>query len=493
VRGEYDTGALDEAVWAVAPCLSPKEPRASNMSLPDRLSLLDASFLYLETSNVSMNVGGLAVLDPATSPSGMLRPDALMELLGNRIHLVPRLRQKLSFVPLNLARPVWVDDPGFRVERHVHHSELPPSATHRALLDLVQDVHASRFDRRRPLWEVHLITGLPKDQAAVLMRWHHALVDGMSGVDIAGILFDRSPEVRRLRPPPWRPATEPTGSQLISDALVEGMAQPFQSAVSLASAMANPDRVLDSAGTLVGESLSRLAAGRPPSSPFNVPVGPRRRFATATAPLRRATSIARSVGGTANDVVLSALAGALGRFLERRGEPPGDQILRAAVPFSIRRKAQRLTLGNRASLFVLDLPIGPMDERARLRAIARATKPLRAYRRAYSALPLQSGDWIPPLLHEAAVRWGAQQDVVNVIISNMRGPDGPLYMAGAPHVATYPLLPLGARLALLIGVVSLGGRMGFGFTADADAVPDVDALAAEVPGALTRLSGAASQ
>lgn len=463
------------------------------MTRPDRLSVLDASFLYLETPNVSMNVGGLAILDPATAPSQVLRRQDLLDLLANRVHLVPRLRQKLCFVPLDLARPVWVDDPEFDLDRHVHESALPAPGDDRQLTDRVEVIHQAPFDRTRPLWEVHLITGLRKARVAVLMRWHHALVDGMSGVDIAGILFDRTPRVRRLRPPPWTPTSEPTRSQLISDAIADGIAQPFQSSVSLASAMANPDRLLDSAGTILGESLSMLASGAPPRSPFNVPVGPRRRVAMATVPVRRATALSRSAGVMTNDVVLCVLAGALGRFLEHRGEHTADRTLRAAIAFSVRRKAQRLTLGNRASLFPVELPIGPMDESDRLRSITRATRPLRAYRRAYSALPLQSGaDWIPPTIHAPVVRLGARQDVVNTVISNMRGPDGPLYMAGARHIATYPLLPLGARLALLIGVVSLGGRMGFGFTADADAVPDVDVLAAEVPKSFTRLRRATS-
>jgi diacylglycerol O-acyltransferase len=463
------------------------------MTRPDRLSVLDASFLYLETPNVSMNVGGLAILDPASAPSRMLRRQDLVDLMANRVHLVPRLRQKLSFVPLDLARPVWVDDPEFDLDRHVYESALSVPGDDRLLTARVEEIHQAPFDRTRPLWEVHLITGLPRGRVGVLMRWHHALVDGMSGVDIAGILFDRTPQVRRLRPPAWNPATEPTRSQLISDALADSLAQPFQSSVSLVSAMANPDRFLDSAGTVLGESLSILASGAPPSSPFNVPVGPRRRFAMATATVRRATALSRSAGVMTNDVVLCVLAGALGRFLDHRGEDTQDRVLRAAIAFSVRRKAQRLTLGNRASLFPVELPIGPMDEGDRLRSITRATRPLRAYRRAYSALPLESGaDWIPPTIQGAIVRLGARQVLVNTIISNMRGPDGPLYMAGARHVATYPLLPLGARLALLIGVVSLGGRMGFGFTADADAVPDVDVLAAEVPKAFTRLGRATS-
>jgi diacylglycerol O-acyltransferase len=460
---------------------------------PDRLSVLDASFLYLETPNVSMNVGGLAILDPATTPSRKLRRQDLVDLMANRVHLVPRLRQKLSFVPLDLARPVWVDDPEFDLDRHVHESVLPAPGDERRLTARVEEIHQAPFDRTRPLWEVHLITGLAKGRVGVLMRWHHALVDGMSGVDIAGILFDRTPHVRRLRPPPWNPRTEPTRSQLISDALAENRAQPFQSSVSLVSAMANPDRLLDSAGTVLAESLGMLASGAPPRSPFNVPVGPRRRFAMATATVRRATALSRSAGVMTNDVVLCVLAGALGRFLDRRGEDTRERALRAAIAFSVRRRSQRLTLGNRASLYPVELPIGPMDEGDRLRSVARATRPLRAYRRAYSALPLESGtEWIPPPIHAAVVRLGARQDLVNTVISNMRGPDGPLYMAGARHVATYPLLPLGARLALLIGVVSLGGRMGFGFTADADAVPDVDVLAAEVPKAFTRLSRATS-
>lgn len=459
------------------------------MSLPDRLSLVDASFLYSETRNVSMNVGGLLILNPATAPSGTVSRNDLVELLSNRIHQVPRLRQKLSFPPFGLARPVWVDDPRFRIEQHVHESSLPDPGNDRDLLDRVQEIHTEHFDRGHPLWHLHLITGLRRGRVAVVVRLHHALVDGVSALEVVNMLLDGTRQTRPLDPPPWRPASEPSSTQLLSDAIAEGMAEPFQSAVSVASTLSRRDRLIGGAGVLLRESLGMLAAGPLPDSPFNVPIGPRRRLAIASVSTRRADSIASGLGRTRNEVALSALAGALGRFLERRGEPTAGRALRVGVPFSVRRKTQRLSLGNRAALFLVDLPVGPMDETRRVGEVARAMRPLGAYRRAILTLPLRSDTLlVPPALHTAAIRLSAKQDVVNLLISTLRGPGGPLYLCGARHLVTYPLLPLGARLALLIGVVGLGDHMGFGFTADADALPDLDVLATEVTKAFTSLS-----
>ncbi len=276
---------------------------------------------------------------------------------------------------------------------------------------------------------------------------------------------------------------------MLSDAFAEGMAEPFQSAVSVASTLSKPNRLIDGVGVILRESLDMLAAGPLPDSPFNVPVGPRRRLAIASVSTLRADSIASELGRTRYDVALSVLAGALGRFLERRGESTAGRVLRVGVPFSVRRKTQRLSLGNRAGLFLVDLPVGRMDEARRIEEVVRAMRPLGAYRRAILTLPLRSDTMlVSPALHTAAIRLSAQQDGVNLLISILRGPAGPLYLCGARHLVTHPLVPLGARLALLIGVVSMGDRMGFGFTADAVALPDVDLLATEVTKAFTSLS-----
>jgi diacylglycerol O-acyltransferase / wax synthase len=459
------------------------------MSLPDRLSLVDASFLYSETRNVSMNVGALLFMNPATAPSGTVSRSDLIELLSNRIHQIPRLRQKLAFPPFGLARPVWVDDPSFRVEQHVHESSIPEPGSYRDLLNHVQEIHAQHFDRGHPLWQLHLITGLRRGRMAVVLRLHHALVDGVSALEILNMLLDRTRHAQPLDPRPWRPASEPSSTQLLSDAFAEGMAEPFQSAVSVASTLSKPNRLIDGVGVILRESLDMLAAGPLPDSPFNVPVGPRRRLAIASVSTRRADSIASELGRTRYDVALSVLAGALGRFLERRGESTVGRVLRVGVPFSVRRKTQRLSLGNRAGLFLVDLPVGRMDEARRVEEVVRAMRPLGAYRRAILTLPLRSDTMlVSPALHTAAIRLSAQQDGVNLLISILRGPAGPLYLCGARHLVTHPLVPLGARLALLIGVVSMGDRMGFGFTADAVALPDVDLLATEVTKAFTSLS-----
>ena len=266
------------------------------MSLPDRLSLVDASFLYSETRNVSMNVGALLILNPATAPSGTVSRSDLIELLSNRIHQIPRLRQKLAFPPFGLARPVWVDDPSFRVEQHVYESSIPEPGSYRDLLNHVQEIHAQHFDRGHPLWQLHLITGLRRGRMAVVLRLHHAFVDGVSALEILNMLLDRTRHAQPLDPRPWRPASEPSSKQLLSDAFAEGMAEPFLSAVSVASTLSKPNRLIDGVGVILRESLEMLAAGPLPDSPFNVPVGPRRRLQSPAFPPAEPTQSRASWG-----------------------------------------------------------------------------------------------------------------------------------------------------------------------------------------------------
>src|SRR5439155_21521961 len=317
----------------------------------ERLGPQDASFLYLETPNVHQHVGGVAVLDPSTSPRGTLVYDDLVRVISSRLHLAPRFRQKVLFPPLPVSRPVWVDDPDFDLSFHLRRAALPSPGSRRELIDYVQRVISRPLDRTKPLWEAYLVEGLEDGLVAVVTKVHHAMVDGLAAIDLASALFDFSPEPQILTPPRWKPERTPDSLELLADALFDEIAHPIQGLAELAQrTLATPSRVARQAGELVGGLLQILGGGMiAPSSPFNRRVGPNRRFAMADAPVQTFKDVKNALGGTVNDVVLATVAGALYRLLRHRKEPTRGRVLRAMVPVSVRADDQKSTLGNRVS------------------------------------------------------------------------------------------------------------------------------------------------
>ena len=462
--------------------------------MPQRLSALDVQFLLLEKPNVHYHVAGLSILDPATRPGG---PDGLFDdvkkLFVERQHLIPRFRQKVMFVPFGAGRPVWVDDPDFDLDFHFRKGAVPKPGGRKELADYVQRIHSRPLDRSKSLWEVYFIEGLEDDHVAVLNKVHHAMIDGMSGMDIATVLFDLGPEPRVVEPEPYVPEPAPSPRDLLINTLREGITHPVRSAIgNLAMAVRTPEIVLRRAQEMVAGFGSILAAGAPPKSPFNRAVGPNRRFAMAEAPVADYKAIKNALGGTVNDVVLATVAGALHRFLKRRGEPTQGLSLRAMIPVSTRDESQKMALGNQVTSIFVDLPVGPMDAATRLRVITGATKDLKQSHQAVAAGALMNiGAWAPPTLHGLAARLVSRQRLLNLVISNVPGPQIPIYLAGAKLLATYPVMPLGETLALSIAVTSLGGTMAFGITSDWDSMPDIDVFAADMHSAMEELKKAA--
>jgi len=464
--------------------------------MPQRLSALDVQFLLLEKPNVHYHVAGLSILDPSTRPGG---PDGFFEdlkrLYEERQHLIPRFRQKVMFVPFGAGRPVWVDDPDFDIDFHIRKGAVPKPGGKKELADYVQRIHSRPLDRSKSLWEMYYIEGLEDDHVAVLSKVHHAMIDGVSGIDIATVLFDLGPEPRVVEPEPYVPEPAPSPRELLVNTLREGITHPVRSAIgNLTLAIRAPEIALRRAQEMVAGFGSILAAGAPPKSVFNRPVGPNRRFAMAEAPVSDFKAIKNALGGTVNDVVLATVAGALHRFLKRRGEPTQGLSLRAMIPVSTRDESQKMALGNQVTSIFVDLPVGPMDAATRLRAITAATKDLKQSHQAVAAGALMNiGTWAPPTLHGLAARLVARQRLLNLVISNVPGPQMPIYLAGAKLLGTYPVMPLGETLALAIALTSLAGTMAFGITSDWDSMPDIDAFAADMQSSILELKKAAGE
>lgn len=461
--------------------------------MADRLTAMDAMFLYMERPTIQMHVASTSVLDPSALPGGRLRFEDLKRHVANRIHLVPRFRQKIAFLPLNVGRPMWVDDERFDLDFHMRRAALPEPGGHTELADYVQRVHSRPLDRSRSLWEMYLIEGLEGGRVAVYTKTHHAMIDGMSGVDIASVLFDPTETPRAIEPEPWTPEPEPSTAELLRRWAVDSATHPVEATSAQASAaLAAPRGALDRARDAVRSARTFVRSGRAPASPFDVVVGSSRRFSFADVAVDDAKAIKNALGGSVNDVILAAVAGAIARLLEARGDEVGDLSMRAMVPVSTRDESQTMTFGNRVSMFFVDLPVGTIDPVERLRRITDATRDLKETRQALGAASLVGMTrWAPPTLHALAARLTARQRLMNLVVSNVPGPNVPLYLAGARLIAMYPLMPLIDSAALSVAITSLSGVMGFGFTGDWDALHDIESMPAHLHGAIADLKKAA--
>jgi diacylglycerol O-acyltransferase len=461
-----------------------------------RLGPQDASFLYLETPTVHQHVGGLAILDPSTAPGGRLTYDDLVRVISSRLHLAPRFRQKVLFPPLAAARPVWVDDGNFDPSFHLRRAALPTPGGRRELVDFVQRVISRPLDRTKPLWEAYLIEGMEDGLMAILTKVHHAMVDGLAAIDLASAVFDFAPEPQILTPPAWAPEPEPSRLELLEEALKEQVTHPVRGVLDLAQkTLQTPARMARDVGDIL-EGLREIVGGGvlAPPSPFNQRVGPNRRFAMAEAPVQTFKDIKRAFSGTVNDVVLATVAGALYRLLRHRKEPTRDRVLRAMVPVSVRTKTERSAMGNRVSSIFVDLPVGPMGPKKRLALIRDKTGHLKESNYAVGAEFLMNiGTWAPPTIHAMAARLAARTRVINLVVSNVPGPQVPMYIAGARLLAQYPIMPIAQNMGLSIAVTSLAGTMAFGLTADWDTLPDIEFLAQAIDESLIEFRKAAGK
>jgi diacylglycerol O-acyltransferase / wax synthase len=460
------------------------------MANPDRLSGLDASFLALEErGDAHMHVGSVLVFG-GEAPAY----DDFVAQLERRLALVPRYRQKLAFPPLVQSRPVWVDDPHFNAGYHIRHTALPEPAGEPELRRLAGRIFAQRLDRTKPLWELWLVDRVDDGRFALISKTHHALVDGVSGVDLATVLFDLDPDPPAPPPAePWIPRPEPTGAMLLADAVAERAAGPVDLARAAADAVRHPQGAVAAGAKTIGglAAITQAGLGGAPPSPLNVRIGPHRRFAWVDGDLADFKAIKNALGGTVNDVVLAVVAGALRTHFLAHGYDT-DTELKAMVPISVRAESERGALGNRVSAMYAPLPIGLADPIARYRRIHEAMRGLKESGQAVGAEVLTSlAGFAPPTILAQAARLQTRQRLFNLTVTNVPGPQVKLYLMGRLLLRLYPKVPLIENAALGIAIMSYDGRIDFGLLADYDALPDLDDVATALDGAIAELSAAA--
>jgi diacylglycerol O-acyltransferase len=458
----------------------------------DRLSAPDVSFLTNESSSSHMHVGGILIFE-GPPPSY----EDLKEHVSSRLHLVPRFRQKLAYPPAPTGRPFWVDDPAFNLEYHVRHSALPAPGSEEQLRKMAGRVFSQQLDRTKPLWELWLVQGLTRKRFALVTKTHHALVDGVSGVDIATVLFDLKPVPEPSEPDhDWVPNPEPSGAQLLAKD-VEGLARtPLRALRRLESAVEHPRKTAEQVGEAlegVGE-IGWAFANPAPKVPLNVPIGSHRRYAWVRSDLSRFKRIKDAFGGTVNDVVLAVVAGALRSWLHGRGIRSEGLELRAQVPVSVRGTDERGQLGNRLVAMRAPLPVYIDEAAARLAAVTREMDGLKQSKQALGAEVISRfNDFAPPTLLAQAARVNFSTRLFNVVVTNVPGPQVPLYVLGRELQDCFPVGFLPPNQALFIAIMSYNGGINFGLLADYDSMDDVELVGNGIEAAIAELDAAASE
>jgi diacylglycerol O-acyltransferase len=453
----------------------------------DRLTAVDASFLAQERESSHMHIGAVTILEGP--PPNF---DDFLDGLRSRLHLVPRYRQKLAFPPIDTGRPLWIDDPSFNLEYHVRHTALPAPGTEDQLLRLAARIYSQRLDRAKPLWECWMVEGLDDNRFAMIFKTHHALVDGVGGVDLATVLFDLSPVPQpvELDGDEWQPQPEPTGAQLVAAGVKGFVRTSLGLAERAVDAALHPERTIEKsleAAEGLGEVL--WAGLNPaPETPLNVDIGPHRRFAILRNDLDDFKEVKEAFGATVNDVVLAVVAGAMSRFFQSRGLRTEGVELRGLVPVSIRSAENEATLGNQIAAMRAPLPVYIKDPVARLRFVSDAMKDLKGSKQAVAAQVLAGVENLaPPTVLAQASRLNFSTRLFNLIVTNVPGPQFPLYVQGRELLDLFPVAFLPERHALAVAIMSYNGKMNFGLLADYDALPDLDLVEQGIVDSLAEL------
>ncbi len=468
------------------------------MSPPiEALSALDSFFLYLETPTTPMHGGSVGIFEgaPLHDRLGRLRLEAIRTEVEHRLDLVPKLRRRVQFSRAGAAAPVWVDDPDFDVANHVRSMTLPAPGTEAQLTDLCADLMAAPLDRERPLWEMWFVDGLDGGRVAVIEKLHHAMADGLAGVDLATVLLDleRHPDVRHVPSEPWHPSPPPSTGAMLAHDVVRRSAAPLQTLAHGLDAVRHPvqtARHTAELGAAVGTVVSAQSIA--PACSLNVPIGGRRQVLFLRQPIDDLKRAQRRFGVTINDLLLTAVAGGLHRLLSARGERVEGRTVQVLVPVGLDHHGDH-HLGNKVAAMLVRLPIGTYDAADRLQAVSEAAERCKRHHQAMAAELLVDliEPWPQPVL-SAATRLVNRQPLVNLVVTNVPGPGVPLYAMGARMLEAFPIVPLAGNLSVGVAALSYDGQLTVGILADPDTCPDVAVLAAGISRSFADLVAATS-
>ncbi|TFV66108.1 UNVERIFIED_ORG: wax ester/triacylglycerol synthase family O-acyltransferase [Bacillus sp. AZ43] len=456
----------------------------------DRMSALDAGFFYAESENTPMHVGSVAVFEgPAPTYGDVVR------LILSKLPKVPRYRQRVRPVPMQLGRPLWVDDPHFQILYHVRHTAVPSPGSDEQLRNLAGRVLGQRLDMAKPLWELWLVEGLAEGRWALISKVHHCMIDGVAGTDLMQLMFDLDPDATHEPPREWTPRRPPSSLTLAAEALTEAVTHPFQqlSSAPTVGGAVRAAKELAHSGRTLAQTVPSLAkqAITPTARSLNGPIGPHRRWAWTEGKFEEFKAVRTALGGTVNDVVLAAITGGFRDLLEGRGELTSERlVVRSMVPVSVRREDQKGALNNQVSAVFVDLPVGLRDPVARLESIRGQ---MDEYKRAMQAVDANSiismGDFIAPTLLSLGVRATLQagQFWCQAVTTNVPGPRVPLYVLGKRMCTATAYVPIAGGTRCSIGIFSYLNTMTFGINADFDGYPDVDVLSGGIRRGLEEL------
>lgn len=465
------------------------EPTSNEL---DRLTAIDAQFLTNENENSHMHIGAVMIFggDPPTY-------DELKAHIGSRLDFVPRYRQKLVYPPYGTGRPLWADDPDFNLNYHLRHTALPAPGSERELKILASRLFSQSLDRAKPLWEMYLVEELQDDRFAIIIKSHHAMIDGISGVDIGTVIFDVTPDAEPIVPKEeWRPKPLPSSFSLLERGAKELATEPVKLGEKAFSALRDPSSVVEK----VGESAEGLAevaralADSAPEVPLNVPIGPHRRVTWTSASLDEFKRIKDVFGTTVNDVVLAIAAGSVRKWLVGRGVETDGLELRAMVPVSVRSNDERGQLGNKLATMRAPLPVYEPDAVARLEIVSASMDGLKQSKQALGAEVIaRLNDFAPPTLLAQAARLTFSTRLFNLLVTNVPGPQIPLYVLGRKLEKPYPVAFLAKNHGLAVGVMSYAGEVNIGLIGDFDAMPDIGVIRRGLNESLSELAEAANE
>ena len=451
-----------------------------NYSHAERLSALDMSFLELEDANAHMHIGAVSLFEsaPVARPDGGIDIDRVRTLMEAGMYRIPRYRQRIAYIPF-LRHPVWVDDDRFNLAYHLRHTHLPVPGDERTLKRLAGRIMSQQLDRGKPLWEMWVVEGLQGNRFAIITKVHHCMIDGVGSVELTGSVMRPTPDPdpRLEEPAPrWVPRPMPNPRGLIAAEIFHRALEPLTAVTQLRRALRDPRGTAQALATSALGLGEAIAAGfRPASpSPLNVDIGPHRRFDWTSMDLAVLKQIRAKLGGTLNDVVLAIVAGALRKFLRRRGVAVEGMDFRAMVPVNVRPPGEHEALGNQVAMLVARLPIDQRDPAERLSRVIDATTQMKRSRQPRGVQTLEEvSDHTFTTLFTLFGRLAARSRPFNLVVTNVPGPQFPTYIVGSRMLACYPLVPLFRGQALGVALFSYDGRLYWGFNADWDALPDL--------------------